>query len=406
MESYDAVVVGAGPAGSCAAREMALAGHRVLVLERQRQVADEIVCAEGITDFWFRALGWEPDRAWISNHVHSVRVYGPGGDYFHVHVGHVGNILERRVFDRDLAVMAAAAGAEILVSARFTGAQVTKNGVEIGFTHLGKDERVAARLVIGADGPASAVGKAIGLDVDVPIADIHYTAQVLLSDDRISGDWIGLYAGHDIAPSGYAWLFTKRDGLANAGVGVADRKRRIDPLPYLEAFLGRYFPGGKRLSRLLSVVPTGGHKLRIYGERVMIVGDAARLADPITGGGLGPAIVSGTTAGQVGAAALSEDNLSARRLSEYPKLYWSRADRKAYELSYTIREAYFDFTDDDLNYIFGQLRPLFHEKSLESVDSVYIGRMILSGAPGLAALAVKKGKNALFRYLKETLFGR
>ncbi|MGB9590850.1 MAG: FAD-dependent oxidoreductase, partial [Candidatus Hydrothermia bacterium] len=68
MESYDAVVVGAGPAGSCAARELASRGHRVLVLERQRQVAGEIACAEGITDFWFRALGWEPEKAWICNH--------------------------------------------------------------------------------------------------------------------------------------------------------------------------------------------------------------------------------------------------------------------------------------------------------------------------------------------------
>ncbi|MGC8894039.1 MAG: geranylgeranyl reductase family protein [candidate division WOR-3 bacterium] len=406
MESYDAVVVGAGPAGSCAARELASRGHRVLVLERQRQVAGEIACAEGITDFWFRALGWEPEKAWICNHVQSVRVYGPTGEYFHVHVGHVGNILERRIFDRDLAVMAAEAGAEFLVSARFTAAQRTKDGVEVSFNHLGKDERITARLIVGADGPASAVGKAMGLGVDVPIADIHYTAQVLLSDHGISGDWLGLYAGNDIAPHGYAWLFTKRDGLANAGVGVADRKKRIDPLPYLEAFLSRYFPGGKRLARILSVVPTGGHKLKIYGDRVMLAGDAARLADPITGGGIGPAMVSGASAGQVGAEALSEDNLSAKRLSEYPKLYWSRADRKAYELSYTIREAYFDFTDGDLNYIFGQLKPLFHERSLESVDSTYIGRMILSGAPGLAALAVRKGKNALFRYLKETLFGR
>ncbi|MEO0192862.1 MAG: hypothetical protein ABIM46_08790, partial [candidate division WOR-3 bacterium] len=93
-------------------------------------------------------------------------------------------------------------------------------------------------------------------------------------------------------------------------------------------------------------------------------------------------------------------------LAEYPKRYWSEADRKSYELSYSLREAYFDFTDRDLDYLFGQLKPLFHEKSLESVDSIYIGRMILSGAPGLAAFALKKGKNALFRYLKETLFGR
>jgi len=406
MEFYDAVVVGAGPAGSCAARELAAAGHRVLVLERQRQVAGEIFCAEGITDFWFKALGWEPEKAWISNHVENVRVYGPAGDYFHVHVGHVGFILERRVFDRDLAARAASAGAEFLLPARFTGAERTKDWVEAQFTYLGKPERVRARLIVGADGPASAVGKALGLEVDVPISDIHYTAQVLLSDQGISGEWLGLYAGSEIAPHGYAWLFTKRDGLANAGVGVADRKIRIDPLPYLEAFLTRYFPRGKRLSRLLSVVPTGGHRLKPYGDRVMLVGDAARLADPITGGGIGPALLSGTIAGQIGAKALSEDNLSAKRLSEYPKIYWSKADRRAYELSYALREAYFDFTDDDLNYLFGQLSPLFHWKSLQSVDSVYIGRMILSGAPGIAALAVKKGKNALFRYLKETLFGR
>ncbi|MEO0180480.1 MAG: NAD(P)/FAD-dependent oxidoreductase [candidate division WOR-3 bacterium] len=406
MERYDAVVVGAGPSGSCAAYELARSGFRVLVLERQRQVAGEIACAEGITDFWFGALGWKPEPRWISNHVRNVRVYSPGGDYFHVHVGHVGYILERRIFDRDLAVRAASAGAEFLVSARFTGARRTKDDIELSFVHLGKDERVRARLVIGADGPASAVGKALGLAVDVSHADVHYTAQVLLSDGDISGDWLGLYSGSDIGLHGYAWLFTKRDGLANAGVGVADRGARVDPLPYLETFLARYFPRGKRLSRILAVVPTGGHRLRPYGDRVMVVGDAARLADPITGGGIGPALLSGTIAGQVGARALLEDDLSEKNLAEYPKRYWSEADRKSYELSYSLREAYFDFTDRDLDYLFGQLKPLFHEKSLESVDSIYIGRMILSGAPGLAAFALKKGKNALFRYLKETLFGR
>jgi len=406
MTEYDAIVVGAGPGGSTAAYELASAGHRTLVLERQRQVAGEIFCAEGITDFWFRTLGWMPEERWVSNHVKQVRVYAPSGKFFQVSVGHVGYILERRVFDRDLAVRAALAGAEFLVSARFTGAGRMADGVVVSFEHLGSREQARARLVVGADGPASAVGKSLGLAVEVPAADVHYTAQVLLADDSISGEWLGLYAGHDIAPFGYGWLFNKRDGLGNVGVGVASKAGRADPVPYLEAFLARYFPGGRRLSRVLSVVPTAGHRLRPFGERAMVVGDAARLADPITGGGIGPAILSGTIAGKLGAEALAKDDLSARRLSGYPKKYWKMADRKAYELSYSLREAYFDFDDDDFNYLFSELYPIFNGASLESVDSMYVGRMILSKAPGIAALAAKKGKNALFKYLKGTLFGR
>ena len=406
MTDYHAIVVGAGPAGSTAAHEIASKGFKTLVLERQKVVASNIACAEGITDFWFQALGWEPKQIWISAHVNDVRVYGPAGDFFETHVGHVGYVLERRVFDRDLALRAGLAGADILTGASFVSATRQASGFLVEFKSRGQTHRVSGKVLVGADGPASAVAKSLGVELDVPIADIHYTAQVHLVSPDLSGDWLGLYAGNQIAPAGYGWCFPKGPGFANVGVGVAHRSKRVDPVPYLDEFLSRYFPKSTRVGRVLSVVPTGGHRLKPYADGFVAVGDAARLADPMTGGGLGPAILSGSIAGKVIAEALEAGDTSEKRLSEYPKRYWRAVDRKSYELSYNLRDAYFDFTDEDFEYLFKELKPVFHEAHLESVDSMDIGRTVLSKAPGVAKLAVKKGKNALFKYLRATLFGR
>ena len=404
MERWDAVVVGAGPAGSMAARALAQAGHKVLVLERQRVIGSEIYCAEGLSAFWPRAAGLEFKRSWIAYEVDRVRVFGPSLDYFETQVKGVGWVTERRVLDRDLALAAAETGAHFLQPATFREAERQGEGFVVRFTYKAKEREVFARAIVGADGPASAVGKSLGLDVGVGPKDIHYAAQVLLVDESLEG-WLGLYGAPQYAPGGYAWVFPKAPGVANVGVGVAHPEKRLDPLPYLKKFLQEQFPNARALNPILSVVPTGGHRKKFWGDGVVLAGDAARLADPLTGGGLGPAILSGKIAGEVLAEALSEGDLSAGRLAEYPKRFWKIAHKRAYELSYAIREEFFNLTAEDLDFLFRELRPLFHGVSIESFDSFEIGKKILREAPKVAAFALRKGGHAFFNYLKEALFG-
>ncbi len=401
MKDFDVIIAGAGPAGASAAKVLAGRGFRVLLLERQRTVAQYIPCAEGISR---RVLvTFEPeDPRWIAATVDKVRFLAPEQETFEVLTPKVGYILERKVFDRHLVNEALLAGADLITGATVTHAERTESGVTVYYQHQGQQKHLEAQLVIGADGPGSVVGRSLGLRLDLTPKDVHRCHQVLLAHPSIEAERMEIAVGQGVAPGGYAWVFPKDRGLANVGVGILGDEAQARR--FTLQFIAQRFPGGKILGELASVVPTGGHRMDLVGDRVMVVGDAARLADPLSGGGIPQALDSGHIAGEVAAEALENGRLDAQTLAEYPRRFWKTYGRYQ-DLSVRLRDFYLELNDGELAYLARSLKSVFDGKILTTPDAFFLVRRALLERPGLMVFLLRKGRKALVDYLQERILG-
>ncbi len=254
---YDVIVVGAGPAGSAAARHAALGGASVLMLEKDRDIGVPVRCAEGVSHAGLAAVVDDIDPRWIENRISRVMFYSPSGLEVELHFEQIGYIINRKLFDYDLARRAADAGAEILTKAYVC--DLLKNDGRVSgvrFKSLGKTFSVAAKVVIGADGVESRVGRWAGLKTRTKLSDIETCAQFVARGVDVSNEHLHLFFSQRLAPQGYLWIFPKGDGVANVGLGISgEAGRRRPPIDYLQEFMANRFPKASILGTVIGSVP-------------------------------------------------------------------------------------------------------------------------------------------------------
>ena len=343
-EKYEVVVVGAGPAGSVAAKTAAERGAEVLLIERNAEIGTPVKCAEGVSKELERFV--EVDRKWVCAGVSGITTYGPDGTKFVLTgegTAEAGYVLDRRLFDRFLAQQAADAGAEVRVRTQAcglvreagegtsAGGAGSVKGVYARSTEAGRsaeagegeDIRISADVVVAADGVESRVGRWAGIETRLRPSEVATCAEFLICGIEFNRDYCELFFGDEIAPKGYAWVFPKGGDCANVGVGIGgdvsgEKHRAFD---YLRAFVRERFPdgAGKVVAEICGAVPLSGPLRETTADGLVLVGDAARHVNPFTGGGILYAIQAGEIAGEVVAKAVREKNFSKRRLREYEK---------------------------------------------------------------------------------------
>jgi digeranylgeranylglycerophospholipid reductase len=164
----DVVVIGAGPGGSMAAKTAAELGLNVVLLEKRQEIGEPIRCAEGVShrSELSELIRVQPD--WISNEINGVRLHSPNNDNVFTTVdngkGEGGYILERKSFDRGLALQAACAGVKVLVKTRATGLIRKDDLCTVSAICQGEPLQIEAPLIIGADGVESKVARWAGID--------------------------------------------------------------------------------------------------------------------------------------------------------------------------------------------------------------------------------------------------
>jgi len=357
---YDLVVIGAGPGGSTAAHAAAQAGLSVLLLEKRQEIGSPVRCAEGVGHETLASF-IEPDRRWIAAEVKRaaiITVSGEATQTLRVEGG-LGYILEQRVFDRRLAEHAAEAGAEVRVKTAASGL-LMENGRVCGVRirhgdYMGaKGElEVSARIVIGADGVESLAGRWAGLPLGLPLQDTMVCVQYLLAGIDMDPECNYFTISQELAPGGYIWAFPKGHGRANVGLGVqadlwesaSDKlPARGDPGPGEGAVLGfltRFIESNPGLERGYPVtliagnVPVATSPARLVTDGFMLVGDAARQVDPLTGGGIINAMTAGRLAASVAVKAIAAKDVSAEYLARYESLceqYIGRKNQRNYRL--------------------------------------------------------------------------
>jgi len=158
MLETDVLVIGAGPAGSMAAKHAAMNGAKVLIVDKKSEIGSPKRCAEGVSKHGLKKLGITPNPLWITNEINRVLLISPNGnkvllDEKKVKLSEVGYVLERKVFDKHLTMEAARAGAQIMVKTLAIGMGKVKDNVIVTLEHMGHAFEVQAKIVIGADGP-------------------------------------------------------------------------------------------------------------------------------------------------------------------------------------------------------------------------------------------------------------
>ncbi len=352
MPDVDLLVVGAGPAGAVAAwhAKQAAPALDVVLLERDRAVGSPVRCAEGVGDAGLREFA-NPDGAeWVSRRITDVVFQAPDDTEVLLADCGLGWILDRTRFDAHLAAEAAAAGAQVLVGAEATG--MSRNGDgrwHVRVKERGRDETYRARIVIGADGVETMVGRWAGLDTRVPARDMESCAQYVLQGIDFNPDAIYLQFSNAIAPGGYAWIFPKAVGVANVGLGlVALKTDGRNAREYLDAWIARRFPNGARTGYTVGGVIVHTTIKKTYADGVMVAGDAAHMLNPLSGGGITTAMKAGRLAGGTAAAAICAGDTSERRLSTYHEA-WMQLLGEDHLKYYRIKQALENVDDTSFN---------------------------------------------------------
>ncbi len=347
-KEYDVIVVGGGPAGSMAARFAAEQGVSVLLLEKDRDIGYPVRCAEatgkaGIEEFI------EPDEKWIASHITKFGFVAPDGNEVILDFPSEGYVLERRIFDYELARTASDAGTEIQTRSYVNGLLI-KDDIVCGvkYEYRGEQFDVKAKIVIAADGVESRVGRWAGLKTHIDFRDMECCAQVTAANiTNIDMNTCYFYFGKEYAPEGYFWIFPKGNNKANIGLGISGFVgKNQSALSYLNSFMKKNYPDSPILTQIAGGVPCSITLDKISAPGIMLAGDAARQVNPLTGGGIVSGMIGGSIAGRIAAEAIKMKKLD--HILNYDKA-WKERLGKRHEIFNRIKNGLYHMSDEKFN---------------------------------------------------------
>ena len=378
----DVLVVGMGPGGSGAAKRCAELGLTVLGIEKRAEIGAPKRCGEAISRHgMIDRIGIEPKGPWLIQEVRGAVVYAPNGKHVRIdYDGPEGWVIERKMFDKHLASLAARAGARVIAKAEATSFRRCDDTIEATIKFRDADHIIKAKIIIAADGVESRVGRIFGINTTNKLIDICAGAQYEMAGIKDQSNMIEFFFGNDIAPGGYAWVFPKGEGVANVGIGIRRPWAKRPAIDYLDDFI-KSRPDLKDAS-IIEVnsggVPVGGFLKDAVADNVMLVGDAAHHVNPIHGGGIPEAFMAGTLAANTAKEAIDANDFSKEFLKRYDNIWDEKRGKKLRKIL-KLREVIESMSDEDLNWLIDYLK---------GDDLVDISRS--SGFTRLAKILMKK----------------
>ncbi len=351
LEKYDIVVVGAGPAGTTFAKLVASKGISVAVLEKRQAIGEPVRCGEGLNE-WTLQNHKIKERHFVNQKINFGRFYSPNGKYAYMEGKEAkGNIIDRKIFDKHLAILAAKKGAKILTRTRVEGVSKAKTGLVVHAKRLGKKVDYHCTLLIAADGVESRTAKYMGINTTTSPVDITTCAQVELAGIKIdSPDHIDFYFGNEIAPLGYIWVFPKGKDRANVGVGIRANQEGKKAPEYLQEFLKkRGWENAAVVQDSCGLIQVGMPLKGLTRDRFMVIGTAARQVNAVHGGGIADAMDAAAVAADVAIEAFKKNDFSKKFLDQYASR-WMKKYGKGLMNLVKIRRAFDHADDDDLNF--------------------------------------------------------
>ncbi|UCC93652.1 MAG: NAD(P)/FAD-dependent oxidoreductase, partial [Thermoplasmata archaeon] len=183
-----------------------------------------------------------------------------------------------------------------------------------------------------------------------------------------------------MAPGGYVWIFNKSPDSANVGIGVnlgmvkepGDVKRYLDRFIESQPRLSR----GQNVETVAGAVSVGMPLESVVTDGLMLVGDAARMIDPLTGGGVSNACIAGQVAAQVAKEAHEAEDFSSEFFQRYEKGWRAKIEDQLFR-NYVAKEKLLELTDDTINKIIDALQGY----KIERITTADILRMVQERYP-------------------------
>ncbi|MGZ7047888.1 MAG: NAD(P)/FAD-dependent oxidoreductase [Methanobacterium sp.] len=379
----DVLVIGAGPSGSSAAKHAAMGGARVLMIEKKSEIGAPKRCAEGVSKDGLINLGIEPSSRWVTSEIEGVRLVSPGGidvwlNQDTVKLPEMGYVVERKVFDKHMAMDAARAGADIMLKTLAKGLERKDGHVIVKAEKMSQEIEIKAKIVIGADGPESRVGRWGGLRTATKPKDMESGAQFeMVGLEMEDPNSLEFYFG-SVAPGGYAWVFPKGEDIANVGLAIISTLTDKSAYEHLVDFV-KTCPTTKNATAVELNVggdPVGGIIKKISADNLLVVGDAAGMVNPLTGGGIISGMQGGLIAGEIATAAIEDGDVSAKRLSEYDERCRKEIG-DSFKKYMKARDYLESLSDEELD----SIAKAFNETEFERISTTELLKVLVKVSP-------------------------
>ncbi len=360
---YDVVICGAGPSGATASLFLSQSGIRHLIID-QSVFPRPKVCGDSITPLCFTILQQViPD---IHNHfaeklqvrkINKIRVYSFNQRFADLNLSdfvakekNLFYTVSRYVLDEFLVQQVRQRPEAILwENSKFEDYNVTAEGVTMQIVKDGHPIQISTKMIIAADGARSVFRKNI-FRRPIDRKQMAAVIRTYYKDVKPSGkcNMFELYIFENVMP-GYFWIFPMADGTYNVGLGITSdviQSKRINLRKLMDELIIHHPLLKDRFENATRVHPIGGAELPFLTEsepklsdtRILLAGDAGSLADPVSGEGIGPGIVSGKYAALTAVQALKANDFSASFLQKYDVTIHDKITR-----AYAIRISLFDW---------------------------------------------------------------
>ena len=355
---YDAIVIGAGPAGNITALELARRGHSVAVLDWRVNIGDKL-CTGIIGRECVELFPPAPEH--IHCEARAATIVSPLGRRYRVARGETqAYIVDRPAYISSVAESATQAGAEYILNSRVTDIRITDERAKITARADGATAEYDCRIIILTSGFGSPLLRMAGIDSGkseeyLVGCQVEATAPGLTETE--------VYLGDGTAQSSFAWLVPLSD--SRALVGMAPR-RRVDG--QMDGFIDRLKSEG-RIADITAKPQTWGIPIRpvspSYADRTLVAGDAAGLVKPTTGGGIYYAFISGRLAAEAAQAAIASGRYAAKDLQDYER-NWRKVFGRELRIGHYTRMLYETLSDE-------QIERLAREFLSDGALDAYIG---------------------------------
>jgi digeranylgeranylglycerophospholipid reductase len=363
---YDVVVVGAGPAGSMAARYAARTGARTLIIEEHSSAGSPVQCTGLVSSKTLHECEVEPGR-WIYQEIKGAHIIAPDGTSISIGSEKVrAYVIDRKIFDRHLLERAVEAGAHIMLRTKAIGLIDSHDNNVLKVISNGTESDISAKVIIGADGVQGSIARWSGLG---KVQKVLSGVQIETTYDVADTDHVEVFLGSDV-PGFFGWAVPVNENTARIGLCIDPARTDLSAYEHLKKFLHQN-SRIQELSRpgcsdmLVGCIPLGPQSSTAT-DGVIVTGDAAGQVKPTSGGGVYMGAICAKIAGEVAGKAALEGDSSLSRLMEYDRS-WREAVGRELGIGMRIHQTLGRLNDKDFN----ELMNFFGEPEVLELINTY-----------------------------------
>ena len=346
---FDVIVVGGGPAGSSAALMAAKYGCTVVLIEKEKYIA-ETVRTSGVT--WISDIEKFGIPKECHNPIKKFSFCSPKNSVTISDDIAKAAVLDVRKTYRFLAERARVAGAKIFVSTNVSDVLKNSSGECVGVIAKSQDKHIQfnGKVVIDASGFASVVAKELGHVKQWKKFGVG--AEFEVKAEKLEWDNWWLMVGQEYSPAGYAWIFPTSKDTARIGVGIGKPDSDVDPTVRLNELIDKKMGPINDLGKIEKIefhyglIPNEGLSRKTVYDNLILVGDSAGQANPLVLEGIRYAIRFGEVAGKVAATAIKNGDTSETMLMPYER-EWKKAIQSKINSAIKVQNRWVGLTDEE-----------------------------------------------------------